>query len=408
MAAQYSFVMKNLTKTFPGQAKPILNNVHLQFYPDAKIAIIGPNGSGKSTLMKIMAGRDTEFSARPGRASISASAISSRSRSSIPARPSRRTSWTASAPWTRCAAARRRRRDKLSGGEKRRVALCKLLLEKPDLLLLDEPTNHLDAESVAWLEKHLAQYRARPRRHPRPLLPRQRRQVDPRARPRPRHPLRGQLLDLAGAEAEAPRAGGEARTRASKHARARAGVGAHVAPRARRPRARPPGSATRSWSPRPTRTASSTSTRSSSPPARASATWSSRPRTCARASATGCSSTDLSFSLPRGGIVGIIGPNGAGKTTLFKMITGQEQPDDGTVGSARPSSSATSTRAATRSTPTRRLGGDLGGLDTSRSASARCRARAYVGAFNFKGPTSRRRSACCRAASATGCTWPRR
>jgi sulfate-transporting ATPase len=83
MAAQYSFVMKGMTKTFPGAAKPVLSNIHLQFYPDAKIGIVGPNGSGKSTLMKIMAGRDTEFEARPGRASISASAISSRSRSSI-------------------------------------------------------------------------------------------------------------------------------------------------------------------------------------------------------------------------------------------------------------------------------------------------------------------------------------
>src|SRR2546430_15601328 len=211
MAAQYSFVMKGLTKAFPGQ-KPILNNIHLQFYPDAKIGIVGPNGSGKSTLMKIMAGRDKEFTGEAWAGEgISVGYLEQEPQldptktvrenvmdgvrpvadmldrfnaiSTMMADPPEDSDFDALMAemgelqekidavdgWTldnqleiamdalRCPPGDLPVTN-LSGGEKRRIALTRLLLEKPGILLLDEPTNHLDAESVQWLEKHLVDY----------------------------------------------------------------------------------------------------------------------------------------------------------------------------------------------------------------------------------------------------------
>ena len=212
MAAQYSFVMKNLTKTFPGAPKPTLSNLSLQFYQDAKIGIVGPNGTGKSTLMKIMAGMDKEFTgeAWPGEG-ITVGYLAQEPEldesktvkenvmdgvrpvadlvdrfneiSTLMGDPPEDADFDALMEemgtlqekidavdgWTldnqleiamealRCPPGDSSVAN-LSGGEKRRVALTRLLLEKPDILLLDEPTNHLDAESVSWLEKHLVDY----------------------------------------------------------------------------------------------------------------------------------------------------------------------------------------------------------------------------------------------------------
>ena len=212
MAVQYSYVMKGLTKTFPGAPKPVLNNIHLQFLPTAKIAIIGPNGSGKSTLMKIMGGIDPDFvgeawaaegikvgylpqepqldpskdvmgNVKDGVRPVADLVDRFNAISAEMGDPQDDTDFDALMEemgelqgkidavdgWTldnQLEVAMEALRcppgdspvDNLSGGEKRRVALCKLLLEKPDILLLDEPTNHLDAESVAWLENYLKEY----------------------------------------------------------------------------------------------------------------------------------------------------------------------------------------------------------------------------------------------------------
>jgi len=212
MAAQYAFVMKGMTKSFPGAQKPVLSNINLQFYQGAKIGIVGPNGAGKSTLMKIMAGIDTEFSgeAWPGE-NITVGYLpqepeldtsknvlenvkdGARETADLVERFNEISMLMGDPPedadfdalmeemgtlqekidavdgWTldnqleiamealRCPPSDWAV-DNLSGGEKRRIALTRLLIQKPDILLLDEPTNHLDAESVDCLENHLAEY----------------------------------------------------------------------------------------------------------------------------------------------------------------------------------------------------------------------------------------------------------
>jgi ATPase subunit of ABC transporter with duplicated ATPase domains len=203
MARQFIYHMSGLTKTYAG-GKKVLDNVHLSFYPDAKIGVLGPNGAGKSTLLRIMAGLDKEFSGE-------ARAADSARIGYLPQEPQLNPAKDVLGNVMEGVAAKQAILDRynelmmnysdetaeeasklqdqidsqglwdleskvqmsmdalrcppgdadvnnLSGGEKRRVALCKLLLEEPDLLLLDEPTNHLDAETVAWLEKHLEQF----------------------------------------------------------------------------------------------------------------------------------------------------------------------------------------------------------------------------------------------------------
>ena len=286
MAEQYIFTMQNLRKVVPPQ-REILRGIYLSFFPGAKIGILGLNGAGKSTVLRIMAGLDKEFTGEAfpaegtrigylsqdpqldpkktvlenvedGVAPVKkllarfdelgekmGEALPDAEMEKVMAEYGRvQDAIEAANGWdldrtleTAMDALRCPPPDadvaKISGGERRRVALCRLLLEKNDMLLLDEPTNHLDAESVAWLEQFLKEFPGHRRRgHARPLLPRQRRRLDPRARPRRGHPVEGQLLLVARAEGSPARDRGEDRERAPEVAQARARVGAHGAARA--------------------------------------------------------------------------------------------------------------------------------------------------------------------------------
>ena len=332
---QYVFHMDGLTKAYPG-GKKVFENIRLSFLPGVKIGVVGVNGSGKSSLLRIMAGQDKDFQGEAWAAKGVAVGYLPQEPELDPALDVRgnvmegvaakrallerynevamqvaedysdalmeemttlqdqidaQNLWDLDAQVDVAMEALRcppddATVDTLSGGEKRRVALCKLLLEAPDILLLDEPTNHLDAETIAWLQKHLIDYpRHHPHRHPRPLLPRRHHRLDPRARPRPRHPLGGQLLLLARAEGQAPRCRRPARTRPASRPSPASSNGSARAPRPARPSRRPASTPTTS-SPRNPSARRSPPPRSSSPTAPASARTSSPSRTSKSTTAT--------------------------------------------------------------------------------------------------------------------------
>ncbi|WP_309660627.1 energy-dependent translational throttle protein EttA [Sphingomonas sp.] len=437
MAAQYSFVMKGLSKTFPGAPKPVLNNIDLQFYLDAKIGIVGPNGSGKSTLMKIMAGRDKEFTgeAWPGEhitvgyleqePQLDASktvkenvmdgvrpvadmmerfnAISAQmadpgddfdalmaEMGELQEKIDAVDGWTLDNQLEIAMDALRcppgdASVDNLSGGEKRRVALTRLLLEKPDILLLDEPTNHLDAESVQWLEKHLVDYAGNVIlvTHDRYFLDNVVNWVLELDRGR----YYTYEANYSGyLEKKAKRLQQEEREDAGKQK----AINDELEWIRRSPKARQAKSKARIKAFDELVAAQENRT-----PGKAQILIQLPERLGANViDLDGVSKAygdkllfeDLSFSLPPGGIVGVIGPNGAGKTTLFRLIRGDEQPDSGEIkiGPTVHLGFVDQSRDALKAS--NNVWEEISdGSDVFRFGKHEIGTRAYVGAFNFKG-----------------------
>ena len=433
---QYIYVMKGLNKTFPG-GKQVLKDIWLSFFPGAKIGVLGLNGAGKSTLLKVMAGEDDNFTgeawaaegvkvgflkqepelnakkdvlgnvmegagematmlARFEEVSNAFSDPDADMDKLIAEQAELQEKIDAGNGWDlgrtvevamdalRCPPGDADV-DKLSGGEKRRVALCRLLLSKPDLLLLDEPTNHLDAESVAWLERHLSEFPGTvvAVTHDRYFLDN----------------VAGWILELDRGQGipwegnytswlkqkDQRLAQEEKAVDARRRTMQRELEWMGTSPSARRSKSKARIAAYNQMVEEEQKQTLDT----------AQIVIPAGPRLGdhvinAEGIAKGYGDRllidNLSFNLPPGGIVGVIGPNGAGKTTLFKMITGQEKPDSGgfSVGPTVRLGYVDQTRETLD--PNKTVWEELsGGLDLIKLGNREVNSRAYCASFNFRG-----------------------
>ena len=429
MARQFIYHMAGLNKSYG--TKKVLENIHLSFYPDAKIGILGPNGAGKSTVLRIMAGLDKEFT---GEAWLAQGATCGY----LPQEPKldegkdvmgnvmegvadkqaildrynelmmnysdetaeegaklqdiidSQNLWDLESQVEMAMEALRcppgdAEVSKLSGGERRRVALCKLLLSKPDLLLLDEPTNHLDAETIAWLEKHLREYPGAVM-----MITHDRYFLDN---------VTGWILELdrgrgipyegnytAYLEAKRKRMAQEGREEASRQkAIARESEWMAASPKARQAKSK---------------------ARIKAYDELVKAANDRRPGDAQivipagerlgnnvidlEGVSKGYGDTllidNLTFKLPPGGIVGVIGPNGAGKTTLFRMITGQEKPDSGTIAIGESVKLGYVDQSRDSLDGNKSVWEEISaGNDIIKLGKHEVNSRAYCSSFNFKG-----------------------
>ncbi len=436
MARQFIYHMQGLTKTYPGNRK-VLENINLSFYPDAKIGVLGVNGAGKSTLLRIMAGIDKEFTgegwvaegARVGylpqephldetktvRENVMLGVAGSKAildrYNELAMNYSDETAdemtklqdeieaqglWDLDSKVDQAMEALVCPPDdaeviRLSGGERRRVALCRLLLEQPDLLLLDEPTNHLDAETVNWLEGHLRNYPGAILivTHDRYFLDNVTGWILELDRGRG-IPYQGNYSSwLVQKQKRLEQEGREEESRQKTLAREQEWIAA--SPRARQ--------------------------------AKSKARYQRYEELLAKAAEKGPSTAqivipvaerlgqnvidfdrlskgfgdnllidNLTFKLPPGGIVGIIGPNGAGKTTLFRMITGQEKPDNGTIKIGESVKLGYVDQSRDSLDGKKTVWEEIsGGLDMLALGKREVNSRAYCAAFNFKGADQQKR-----------------
>jgi len=430
MARQFVYHMQGLTKTYPGNRK-VLENINLSFYPDAKIGVLGPNGSGKSTLLRIMAGLDKEFSGEAWAAEGARVGYLAQEPQLDAAKSVRENVMEGVAP-QRAVLARYNELamnysdetademtrlqdeieakglwdldskidqamdalrcppddaeiDKLSGGEKRRVALCRLLLEAPDLLLLDEPTNHLDAETVAWLESHLESYPGAILivTHDRYFLDNVTGWILELDRGRG-IPYQGNYSAWLGQKQKRlVQEGREEEARQRTMAREREWISA--SPRARQAKSK---ARYRAYEELVAKSADKG-------PQTAQIVVPIAERLGANViDADGLTKgygdnlliENLSFKLPPGGIVGVIGPNGAGKTTLFRMITGPENPDAGQIRIGETVKLGYVDQSRDTLEGKNSVWEEIsGGKDVLALGKREVNSRAYCSAFNFRG-----------------------
>ncbi len=436
MSRQFIYHMRGLSKTYPG-GKKVLSDIHLSFYPDAKIGVLGANGAGKSTLLRIMAGIDKDWTGEAWVAEGARVGYLSQEPQLDPSKTVRQNVmegvaaqqavldrynelamnysdetademirlqdeieakglWDLESKVDQAMDALRCPPDdadvnNLSGGERRRVALCRLLLEEPELLLLDEPTNHLDAETVAWLEGHLRTYPGAILivTHDRYFLDNVTGWILELDRGRG-IPYEGNYSSwLVQKQKRLEQEGREEEARQRTIEREREWVSA--SPKARQAKSKA----------RINRYEELVAKASEKGPTTAQIVIPIAERlgnnviefeNLTKGFSERLLIDDLSFKLPPGGIVGVIGPNGAGKTTLFRMITGAEEPDSGTISigesvklgyvdQSRDSLDANATVWEEIS----------GGNEVIYLGKREINSRAYCGAFNFKGSDQQKR-----------------
>ena len=430
MAHQFIYHMHEVSKTYPGNRK-VLENISLSFYPDAKIGVLGLNGAGKSTLLRLMAGIDKDYTgeawvaegARVGYLSQEPQVDSTKSvrenvmlgvapqkavldrYNELAVNYSDETAdemtklqdeieakglWDLDSKVDQAMDALRCPPDdavvaKLSGGERRRVALCRLLLEQPEVLLLDEPTNHLDAESVSWLEGHLRNYPGAILivTHDRYFLDNVTGWILELDRGRG-IPYQGNYSSWLGQKQKRlAQEGREEEARQRTIARESEWIAA--SPRARQAKSK----ARYQRYDELLKKAADKSTQTAQiviPVAERLGQNVVDFEGLTKAFGDNVLIDDLTFKLPPGGIVGVIGPNGAGKTTLFRMITGQEKPDKGTIKIGESVKLGYVDQSRDTLDGKKTVWEEIsGGLDQLQLGKREVNSRAYCGAFNFKG-----------------------
>ncbi|MBP5857310.1 energy-dependent translational throttle protein EttA [Marivibrio halodurans] len=437
---QYVFGMNKLGKAYPG-GKEVLKDINLQFLPGAKIGVLGYNGAGKSTLLRIMAGIDTEYTGEAWAAdgvkigylrqepqldeskTVAENAMEGMQElkdlvdrfnevsmklgevtdddemmALIAEQSEMQEKIDAADAWDlegqvevamdalRCPPGDWSV-EKLSGGERRRVALCRLLLSKPDMLLLDEPTNHLDAESVAWLQRFLADYAGTVVMvtHDRYFLDNVTGWILELDRGRG-IPYEGNYSSwLEQKEKRLRQEGREQESRLRNIAAEREWVSASARARQTKSKARIQSYEKLVQEAQDAEQANQTA-QIVIPPGPRLGDLVIEAEGISKAYGDKLLFEDMSFKLPPGGIVGVVGPNGAGKTTLFRMITGQEEPDGGSMRVGETVKLGYVDQSRDALDPNKNVWEEISdGADILELGKRKVQSRAYVGSFNFKG-----------------------